>query len=76
LIEVLDEQQQRRPPYPITWSEQADLMEHLPTHPQRMALFALNRGSRDDNVCKVSIGLLARVRVGQSSVGADSQPSP
>lgn len=53
LIEMLDEQQQRRPPYPITWSEQAALMEHLPAHLQRMALFALNCGARDDNVCKL-----------------------
>lgn len=53
LIEMLDEQQQRRPPYPITWSEQAELMEHLPAHLQRMALFALNCGARDDNVCKL-----------------------
>lgn len=51
LIEMLDERQQRRPPYPINWSEQAELMKHLPAHLQRMALFALNSGARDDNVC-------------------------
>jgi integrase len=53
LIEMLDERQQRRPPYPITWSEQAELMKHLPAHLQRMVLFALNSGARDDNVCKL-----------------------
>jgi integrase len=53
LIEMLDERQQRRPPYPITWSEQAELMKHLPAHLQRMVLFDLNCGARDDNVCKL-----------------------
>ena len=51
LIEMLDERQQRRPPYPINWSEQAELMKHLPAHLQRMVLFTLNSGARDDNVC-------------------------
>ena len=51
LIEMLDERQQRRPPYPINWSEQAELMKHLPAHLQRMVLFTLNCGARDDNVC-------------------------
>jgi integrase len=53
LIETLDERQQRRPPYPISWSEQAELMKHLPVHLQRMVLFDLNCGARDDNVCKL-----------------------
>jgi integrase len=53
LIEMLDERTQRRPPYPITWSEQAELIKHLPAHLQRMVLFALNSGARDDNVCKL-----------------------
>jgi integrase len=53
LIEMLDERQQRRSPYPITWSEQAELMKHLPAHLQRMVLFALNCGARDDNVCRL-----------------------
>lgn len=50
---MLDERQQRRPPYPITWPEQAELMRHLPAHRQRMVLFDLNCGARDDNVCKL-----------------------
>ena len=53
MIEMLDERQQRRPPYPITWSEQAELMKHLPAHLQRMVLFALSCGARDDNVCRL-----------------------
>ena len=53
LIEMLDERSQRRLPYPITWSEQAALLKHLPAHLQRMVLFALNCGARDDNVCRL-----------------------
>ncbi|RZL38304.1 MAG: hypothetical protein EOP35_06085 [Rubrivivax sp.] len=49
LIEMLDEQ--RRLPRPINWAEQAALMPKLPPHLQRMALFTLNTGARDDNVC-------------------------
>lgn len=51
LIEMLDERQQRRPPCPINWAEQAELMRHLPAHLQHMVLFALNTGARDENVC-------------------------
>lgn len=39
------------PPYSINWSEQADWMKHLPTRLQRMVLFVLGCGARDDNVC-------------------------
>ncbi|RZJ10721.1 MAG: hypothetical protein EOP39_08005 [Rubrivivax sp.] len=49
LIEMLDER--RRQPRPISWAEQGELMPRLPTHLQRMALFTLNTGARDDNVC-------------------------
>lgn len=51
LIELMDEAEQRRPPYPITWAEQAKLVPALPQHLQRPVLFALNTGARDDNVC-------------------------
>ena len=51
LIEMLDETQQRRPPYPLTWSQQGQLVPALAQHLQRPVLFALNTGARDDNVC-------------------------
>lgn len=51
LIEMLDEAQQRRPPYPLSWAEQAKLIPALATHLQRPVLFAINTGARDDNVC-------------------------
>lgn len=51
LIEMMDEAEQRRPPYPISWAEQTKLITALPHHLQRPVLFALNTGARDDNVC-------------------------
>jgi integrase len=41
----------RRQPYPITWQEQDRLFPMLPDHLQRMVLFAVNTGLRDNNVC-------------------------
>lgn len=49
LITMLPES--RRAPYPITWAEQDRLFPRLPVHLQRMALFAINTGLRDNNVC-------------------------
>ena len=40
-----------RSPYPITWKEQDALFPKLPAHLGRMALFAVNTGLRDSNVC-------------------------
>ena len=40
-----------RSPYPITWQEQDALFRRLPPHLARMALFAVNTGLRDSNVC-------------------------
>jgi integrase len=40
-----------RPAYPITWDEQDRLFPTLPAHLQSMALFAVNTGLRDNNVC-------------------------
>lgn len=51
LIEMLPEESTRRPPRPLSWAEQARLLPELPAHLQRMVLFALNTGARDENVC-------------------------
>lgn len=40
-----------RSPYPITWQEQDALFRMLPAHLACMALFAVNTGLRDSNVC-------------------------
>ena len=49
LITMLPET--RRAPYPITWQEQDKLFPKLPARLARMALFAVNTGLRDSNVC-------------------------
>lgn len=41
----------RRSPYPITWQEQDRLFRKLPAYLARMALFAVNTGLRESNVC-------------------------
>lgn len=51
LIEMLDELPTKRPPRPLSWAEQAKLLPLLPGHLQRMVLFAVNTGARDENVC-------------------------
>jgi integrase len=40
-----------RLPHPITWEEQDALFRRLPDHLARMALFAVNTGLRDANLC-------------------------
>jgi integrase len=49
LIEMLDETP--RKPYPLTLEEQRRLFAELPPHLVKMALFAVNTGLRDENVC-------------------------
>lgn len=49
LIEMLPETP--RLPRPINWEEQKRLFEELPTHLHRMALFSVNTGLREENVC-------------------------
>lgn len=51
LIEMLDENAQKRAPYPINWQEQAKLLTRLPGHLQDMVEFSVNTGARDENVC-------------------------
>ncbi len=41
----------RREPYPLSWEEQRRLFRELPPHLQRMALFAVNTGTRQEEVC-------------------------
>jgi integrase len=42
---------QKRQPYPLNWHEQARLFKELPPHLAAMALFAINTGCRDGEVC-------------------------
>jgi integrase len=38
-------------PYPLSWDEQTRLFQELPVHLARMALFKVNTGCRDQEVC-------------------------
>jgi len=43
----------KRQPYPLTWEEQQRLFKVLPRHLAEMALFAVNTGCRDREVCRL-----------------------
>jgi integrase len=51
-IKLLPEADLRKP-YPLNWDEQARLFNELPPHLQKMALFAVNTGCRDAEICKL-----------------------
>jgi integrase len=42
---------EKRQPHPLTWDEQARLFKELPSHLAEMALFAVNTGCRDSEIC-------------------------
>jgi len=42
-----------RKPYPLNWEEQERLFNMLPLHLRRMALFAVNTGCRDQEICSL-----------------------
>ncbi|MCF7968102.1 MAG: tyrosine-type recombinase/integrase [Methylococcaceae bacterium] len=44
---------QKRKPYPISWDEQKQLFQLLPDHLANMALFAVNTGCRDQEICQL-----------------------
>jgi len=52
LITMLDTKD-ARPPYPLSWEEQTHLLKHLMPHLQRMVLFKVNTGNREDEVCQL-----------------------
>ena len=43
----------KRQPYPLNWEEQQRLFSELPTHLANMALFAVNTGCRDSEICNL-----------------------
>ena len=43
----------KRQPYPLDWDEQVRLLKELPGHLAAMALFAINTGCRDQEVCRL-----------------------
>lgn len=42
-----------RKPYPLSWEEQTRLFAELPQHLRKMALFAVNTGCRDAEMCSL-----------------------
>jgi len=51
----------KRPPYPLNWHEQDKLFKELPGHLAQMAMFAVNTGCRDSEVCKLRWGWEVKV---------------
>jgi integrase len=51
-IKLLPEPDLRKP-YPLSWEEQARLFDALPVHLTQMALFAVNTGCRDTEICSL-----------------------
>jgi len=49
----LDERATQRKPYPLSWDEQRTLFRLLPDHLSRMALFKVNTGCREQEVCRL-----------------------
>jgi len=49
LLKVTD----ARKPYPLSWEEQTRLFKELPDHLARMALFKVNTGCREQEVCSL-----------------------
>ena len=53
MIKKLDEAKAARKPYPLSWEEQTILFAELPDHLRRMALYKVNTGCREQEVCKL-----------------------
>ncbi|CAK9888595.1 hypothetical protein PS652_01424 [Pseudomonas fluorescens] len=53
LLSKLEEKRSSRKPYPLSWEEQSILFGELPAHLQTMALFKVNTGCREQEVCKL-----------------------
>lgn len=51
-IKLLPENDKRKP-FPLNWDEQKRLFAELPEHLQKMALFAVNTGCRDQEICNL-----------------------
>jgi integrase len=45
--------QHKRPPYPLSWEEQRQLFGEFPDYLAQMALFAVNTGCRDQEICSL-----------------------
>lgn len=48
---VLESGRPAKKPYPLTWEEQDRLLAELPAHLREMAIFKVNTGTREQEVC-------------------------
>lgn len=53
MLTKLEGKRSSRKPYPMSWEEQSILFGELPAHLQAMALFKVNTGCREQEVCKL-----------------------
>lgn len=58
----------KRKPFPLNWHEQQRLFIELPVHLRRMALFAVNTGCRDKEICRLQWNWEVKVPELNSSV--------
>jgi integrase len=63
-----------RPPYPLSWDEQELLFSELPEHLRNMALFKVNSGCREQEVCGLRWDW--EVRVSDQDTSVFMIPSP
>lgn len=52
-IITMETKKDGRLPYPLSWEEQSVLFQQLPGYLQRMALFKVNTGAREQEVCQL-----------------------
>jgi len=57
-----------RKPYPLSWEEQTRLFKELPDHLARMALYKVNTGCREQEVCSLQWGWEGEVPELETSV--------
>jgi integrase len=53
MLTKLEEKKSSRKPYPMSWQEQSILFAEMPAYLQTMALFKVNTGTRELEVCKL-----------------------
>jgi len=58
----------KRKPYPLNWKEQEILFGSLPNHLRAMALFAVNTGCRDGEICNLRWDWLIEVPILKTAV--------
>ena len=65
-----------RPPYPLSTDEQALLFQEVPEHLARIALFKVNSGCREQEVCGLKWELANLIAAANKVCGTESRKSP